>query len=90
LANFRLLLCVRPWVWLPQNHGSEHNDDDDVRHCLLMSAIRSMLSYLFSRSLAHDAGMHYSEGPFHFLDGAVGASDHRSACFMIKASPITT
>jgi len=46
-----------------------------------MSAIRQFTSVelstssLLSRSLGHDAGMHCAEGPFHFLDGAIGDSD---------------
>jgi len=35
----------------------------------------STQSLLLSRSLAHDAGMRYSEALFHSLDGAVGASN---------------
>ena len=56
---------------------------DMLADCLLMSAITdaftsvdlSTWSLLLSSSLAHDAGICYSEAPFHFLDDATGASD---------------
>jgi len=58
-----------------------------------------MQSLLLSHSLARDARMHYSEGPFRFLDdaNAISVSDQLgddvtigrcSACYTMEASPI--